>query len=182
MEGKVSLELFKLQSKSLACSPSRLSSGNWAKQFITRILHISHGQWIFCNTSLHHETQGYLRLQERTATLATIDHLSTIDPVNIPDKSKYLLEMEFSSLRNNSLEQQSFWVYAMKAAFSAGRRTPHRNTRTMTPMMCRRHQNLHSKVTERLQALMILAPADSRALRPFPLGINPVTTATSSQG
>ena len=135
MEGKICLELFKLQSHSLACSPSRLSSGDWAKQFITRILHISHGQWVFRNTSLHHETQGYLRLQERTATLATIDRLSTIDPADIPDESKYLLEMDFSSLRNNSLEQQSYWVYAMKAAFCAGRRTTHRSTRTMTPLM-----------------------------------------------
>ena len=140
MEGKICLELFKLQSHSLACSPSRLSGGDWAKQLITRILHISHGQWVFRNTSLHHETQGYLRLQERTATLATIDRLSTIDPADIPDESKYLLEMDFSSLRNNSLEQQSYWVYAMKAAFSAGRRTTHRSTRTMTPLMRRQHQ------------------------------------------
>jgi len=87
---------------------------------------------VFRNTSLHHETQGYLQLQERTVTLATIDRLS---PADIPDKCKYLLEMDFSSLRNNSLEQQSYWVYAMKAAFCAGRRTPHRSTQTM-----RQHQ------------------------------------------
>jgi len=80
MEGKISSALLKLQSKSLACSPLRLSSGDWAKQLITRILHISHGQRVFRNTSLHLKTHGYLRLQERTATLATIDRLSTIDP------------------------------------------------------------------------------------------------------
>ena len=86
---------------------TRLSSGDWAKQLITHILHISHGQWGFCNTSLHHETQGYLWLQKRLAALATIDRLLTIDPADIRDESTYLLEMDFSSLCNNSLEQQS---------------------------------------------------------------------------
>ena len=108
MEEKISSDLLKHQSKSLACSPSRLSSGDWTKQLITYILHISHSQWVFHNTSLHHETQGYLQLQERTSALAIIDRLSTTDPAEIPDESKHLLEMNFPSLRNNSLEQKSY--------------------------------------------------------------------------
>jgi len=53
MEGEVSFELPKLQSPLLAWYPSKLSAGDWFKKLINGILHISYGQWIFCNTSLH---------------------------------------------------------------------------------------------------------------------------------
>jgi len=36
----------------------------------------------------------------KTATLAEIDHLSTIDPDDIPDGSKCLLELDFSATKN----------------------------------------------------------------------------------
>ena len=124
MEGKVSSALLKLQSHSLACSPSKLPAGDWSKQLISRVLHISHGQWIYRNTSIHDATHGYLHLQQRKDLLLEIDHLAQMSPEDLPDSSKYLLEMDFSSLSNDSAKQQSYWIYAVKAARHAGRRVP----------------------------------------------------------
>ena len=50
MEEKVTSNLLRLQCRSLACSPSKLSACDWSKQLIGRVLHIFHGQSIFCNT------------------------------------------------------------------------------------------------------------------------------------
>ena len=38
----------------------------------------------------------------------------------LPEGSKYVLVIDFSSLQNNSLEQQTYWVYAMNFAHRAG--------------------------------------------------------------
>ena len=40
----------------------------------------------------------------------------------IPEGSRYLLELDYSELYNSSFESQSYWVLAMKAARRAGRR------------------------------------------------------------
>ena len=122
MEGKLSSEIFRLQNRSLACSPSRLTTLAWSKKLISQILHITHAQWIFRNLSLHHNTMGYLRLTQRKEVLAEIDRLSQLDLEAVPEESKYLLEIDFSSLQNDSLVSQSYWLFAIKAAKTARRR------------------------------------------------------------
>jgi len=112
----MSSALVRLQGRSLASSLSKLSAGHWSKQQTGRILHISHGQWIFSHTSLHNANQGYLHLQQRKDLLPTIDRLSQMSTEDLPNSSKHLLEMDVSSLNNNSLEQKSYWIYTVKAA------------------------------------------------------------------
>ena len=123
MEGKLSEEIFKLQSSSPAASPSRLTITDWATQDISKILHISHAQWIFRNVSLHDTREGYLRTKERNKVLAEIDRISQTDPDSIPERSRYLLEIDFATIPHATAEAQSYWLFAMKAAITAGRRT-----------------------------------------------------------
>ena len=56
-------------------------------------------------------------------SMLEIDSLLDTDPADLPASSRYLLEMDFTSANNLSDEQKSYWVYAMKAACRAGRRT-----------------------------------------------------------
>ena len=91
MEGKVAKEVFRLQALTLAAGGSRLSGASWAKQFISRLLHISHSQWIFRNVSLHDKATGYLRLRKRRDLLLKIDELLETDPQALPPESRYLL-------------------------------------------------------------------------------------------
>ena len=122
MEGKLSKEIFNLQRLSLACSPSRLSIVDWAKRLISQVLQISHAQWIFRNVSLHDNKTGYLRNEQRREVLAEVDRLSQLDPRQIPESSRYLLEIDFSSFKNENIVDQSYWLFAMRAAKKAGRR------------------------------------------------------------
>ena len=84
MEGKVSKEILALQRRTLLHSPSPLSIADWSKQLISRILHISHAQWIFCNVSLHDRREGYLRAKKREQILVEINRLSCVDPASLP--------------------------------------------------------------------------------------------------
>jgi hypothetical protein len=122
MEGKLSKEIFNLQRLSLACSPSRLSIVDWAKRLISQVLQISHAQWIFRNVSLHDNKTGYLCNEQRREVLAEVDRLSQLDPRQIPESSRYLLEIDFSSFKNENIVDQSYWLFAMRAAKKAGRR------------------------------------------------------------
>jgi hypothetical protein len=123
MEGRVSKEFLMIQTGHCALAPTRLNGGDWMRQFINRILLISHSQWIFRNFTLHDQVRGYLRLQERKEVLREIDRLIDLEPTEIPAESRFLLEFDFDSLYRSSFEKQSYWVRAMKAARRAGRRT-----------------------------------------------------------
>jgi hypothetical protein len=93
-----------------------MTSNDWMKHFIGRLLLISHSQWLYHNFTLHNKSRGYLHLQCQKEVLKEVDRLMDTNLDNIPQGSQYLLVLDFTSLYNSSFERQSYWVLAMKAA------------------------------------------------------------------
>ena len=60
-EGNISTHFYSIQSFHLAMSSNYLNGEDWTKQFISKLLQITHSQWIFHNFSLHDKTHGYLQ-------------------------------------------------------------------------------------------------------------------------
>jgi hypothetical protein len=85
-----------------------MTSNNWMKHFIVRLLLISHSQWLYRNFTLHNKSRGYLRLQRRKEVLKEVDRLMDMNPDDILQGSQYLLELDFTSLYNSSFERQSY--------------------------------------------------------------------------
>jgi hypothetical protein len=52
-KGYISTHFYEIQIFHLAMSSSYLNGSDWTKQFITKILQITHSQWIYQNISLH---------------------------------------------------------------------------------------------------------------------------------
>jgi hypothetical protein len=73
MLGKISKHIRPIQYRHLLESPSMLTVDDWMKQAINQLLHIVHGQWIYRNTSKHHETLGSIRMTKRMQLLLEID-------------------------------------------------------------------------------------------------------------
>ncbi len=61
-----------------------------------------------------------LRLQQCRDLLWEVDSLLDTPPEEVPEGSRYLLELDFLTLYNATFERQSYWVLAMKAARWAG--------------------------------------------------------------
>ncbi len=119
MEGHISTHFYAIQSFHLAMSSSYLNGEDWTKQFISRILHIMHSQWIFRNVSLHDRMHGYLRNQKAKEILHQINVLSDLAPEEIPEASGFLLEIYFSKLSKSHLKTQKYWMLAVDAALKA---------------------------------------------------------------
>lgn len=118
MEGQISSkEFYGIQCVHLSKSHSRINGNDWMKGLITRLIHISHSQWLFRNFTLHHDTQcGYNRLKDKQEVQLKILELSHTDPERIPEHSRFLLEIDTEILRNSDYETQIYWVTAMEAA------------------------------------------------------------------
>ncbi len=122
MEGKISVEIVAIQCLHCATAPCMMNGDDWTRHFISRILQLSHSQWIFCNITLHDRSRGIIKLHKRRDVLLEVDRLMEVDPSELPQESKFLLEMDFSSLLRSPMDKQSYWVRAMKAAWKDGRR------------------------------------------------------------
>jgi hypothetical protein len=94
---------------------------DWMKKFIDQLLHIVHRQWIYRNLSKYHETLGSVRRTEQRQLLLEIYRLASLTPEEVPEESKFLLEVDFARLVAGEVTTQHYWVHAVKAAVVAGR-------------------------------------------------------------
>ena len=131
MVGRVPTAIRKMHEAYCALQNCRLPSASWMAAFVSKILDISHNQWLFRNFTLHNKLNGYLRLQQQVQIIRDMAKLSACAPATIPEESRFLLEVDFTSTLDAApVTQQLHWIHAMKAALvAAGRRAVRRPIR-----------------------------------------------------
>ena len=105
-KGHISTNFYEIQMFHLTMSSSHLNGEDWTKQFISKILQLTHSQWIFRNISFHDKKNGYLRNKTADKLLQHINSLSDLVPEDLPESSRFLLEINFSGLSTYHLETQ----------------------------------------------------------------------------
>jgi hypothetical protein len=123
MEGCISTHFYFIQHYHLALSGSCLNGSDWTKSLISKLLHITHSQWIYSNFTLHDKLCGYLHNKTLEDIQLTIEELAEMSPEDIPKESKFLLEINFGKLTKSHIENQQYWIIALQAAITAGRRS-----------------------------------------------------------
>jgi hypothetical protein len=83
-EGSISTHFYDIQKFHLAMSNSYLNGTDWTKQFISKLLLLTHSQWIYCNILLHDRRQGYLCNKQAANLLREIQELSELSPDKVP--------------------------------------------------------------------------------------------------
>ena len=67
------------------------------KLFISKLLDISHGQWLYHNFRLHSKTSGLLHLTRQEEISLEIGRLAEQYPTEIPADSHFLLDIDPSA-------------------------------------------------------------------------------------
>ncbi len=119
MKGYISTHFYEIQSFHLAMSSSYLNGTDWAKQFISKLLHVTHSEWIFCDISLHDKINGYLHKKKSEEILLELESLAGTAPEDVPLESQFLLEINFSELSKFHTKSQKYWILAVNAALTA---------------------------------------------------------------
>ena len=138
MEGRISRHFFDVQNEYLTIGNHRMDAEQWKRQLISKILHITHSQWIFRNFTLHDKQRGWLRRKELHDIMEKIDQLRETDVDDVPEGSRFLLEMDYDNLMKSSIHDRTYWVVATEAAIKAGQRKANRGVRSRTQL--KRHQ------------------------------------------
>jgi hypothetical protein len=117
-KGYISTQFYNIQFH-LAMLNSYLTGTDWTKQFISKLLHLTHSQWIHHNIPLHNRRQGYLCTKHAADLLREIQELSELSPDKVPNSSCFLLEINFTERTRSHLKTQQYWRFAVHAAFKA---------------------------------------------------------------
>ena len=86
---------------------NQLNATDWTKQLISKIIQISHSQWIYKNNLLHNHNQGYLHKNNTEQIAEKIHLLAELEPEDVPVKSRFLLEMNLGDLTKLHLKTKS---------------------------------------------------------------------------
>lgn len=80
MEGKISHFFSSVQHDHPLKTSSIMTSFDWTHHFISKLLHITHGQWIYRNITKNHKKHGLMGKAERWKLLGKIDHYMNLPP------------------------------------------------------------------------------------------------------
>jgi hypothetical protein len=114
MMGMVSHKLLSLQELHLRlCAPLR-SPDRWAMGFVTQLLQVTHGQWVYRCLMAHDHTSGTLVNLHKSELLEEISNHLLMGAKNLMEDDKYLLECNFSTLATSNGKEQESWLPAIK--------------------------------------------------------------------
>ena len=95
---------------------SRKSVEKWGTGLVTRLLEITHGQWIYRNFVVHDHVSGTLATASKEQLMDEIEEQQELGDDGLLDEDKYLAEVNLDSLESTSGERQTYWLLAIRTA------------------------------------------------------------------
>ena len=120
MEGMVSRRMVDIQAEFFAVRGSSWKLDKWATGLVTRLLEVTHGQWLYRNVLVHDKTNGHLAMLRKEEIATQIEEQLLLGHGDLLDEDQYLLEVNLGDLRDSTGERQEYWLLAIQAARVAG--------------------------------------------------------------
>ena len=111
-----------------------LSGYDWVKIFISKILQITHSQWIFRNMTLHDRNGGELRRREAQKLRSEAERFAHMNPMDLKEQDRWLLELDGGKYikGDGRYIDKCYVIVAARAAIRVGSRRVkyrrHKNT------------------------------------------------------
>ena len=126
LEGRVSTQFFQLPEKYMRDIHARQNIKSWAVHFISRLLQITHQQWLYRNMRLHIRlVEGKTANEHEVIRQQVVDMLHTKEEDLLP-QHQHLLHRDFSALGEGATTDRQYWLADMSSALQAAqsRQTP----------------------------------------------------------
>jgi len=92
----------------------------WGARFIKSLLSITHKQWLYRNSNVHHVIDGLSARQHQELT-ARIHYLLETKKDSLHERHKYLMEVDFAKLGSRTTIARQVWVANVEMAISVAR-------------------------------------------------------------
>ena len=89
------------------------------KGFVSKLIAMTHAQWIFRCITKHHHTKGTKVLAIQEDLMREIERLLDTGVEGVAQEDRWLLEIDQDSLLSYLVEDKQFWLNAVNAAMKA---------------------------------------------------------------
>lgn len=121
MEGMISKECTELQLQWMRYCGSKKLITYWATGLVTRLLEVTHGQWLYRNIVVHDSVSGAKASLRKEEIQMEIEMQQELGEEGLLEEDKYLLEVNLEDLETTNGERQEYWLLAIRAAREACR-------------------------------------------------------------
>jgi hypothetical protein len=121
MEGMVSKEMRNIQRTHASVSGMRHNTERWGVELVTRLLEVTHGQWLYRNVQVHDRINGTLATQRKEELQMEIERQRELGTEGLLEEDCYLAECNLGDLEETSGMKETYWLLAIKAAREASR-------------------------------------------------------------
>ena len=117
--GRISNVFLEAVAPYLSNPRSCLTPAKWCQTLQSKLLQMTHKQWIFRNAHVHYKKLDGLTMAQHEDILAKVDELMWTDPSELLDKHHYLLHADFHQLTEGNAGDRLNWIAAMDSALTA---------------------------------------------------------------
>ncbi len=91
----------------------------WSSGLITRLLEITHGQWLYQNYIVHDPVSGTIATARKEELLLEIEPQHKLGEGALLEDDKYLAEVNLEEIESSLGERQHYWLLAIQTAQNA---------------------------------------------------------------
>jgi hypothetical protein len=121
-EARISKALFDIQEEWLKQTGSRWYIERWTKQFLIKVLDITHRQWLYRNSRIHIKQTEGLSLTDHESILQKVRSLIGTDPMDLLPQHRSLLNIDFEALGAGTSTDRQYWIAQIESAITARKR------------------------------------------------------------
>jgi hypothetical protein len=100
----------------IAVNGLRMSLDKWCTGLITRLLEITHGQWLYRNYIVHDLVSGIIATARKEESLVEIERQRELGDAGLLEEDKYLAEVNLEEMSTSSGERHHYWLLAIQTA------------------------------------------------------------------
>jgi hypothetical protein len=116
LEEMISTEITSIKRQYIAVNGSHMSLDKWCTGLITRLLEITHGQWLYRNYIVHDPVSGTIATGTKEELLVEIERQRELGDAGLLEEDKYLAEVNLEEMATSLGEQQHYWLLAIQTA------------------------------------------------------------------
>ncbi len=119
MEGMVCKGMRNIQETYIQVEGSNVTSDQWAQGLITKLLEVTHGQWLYRCVQIHDSISGTWTTARKEEIQSAIEAQQEMGAEDLLEEAQYLVEVNLEDLENTLGEHQEYWLIAIRAARQA---------------------------------------------------------------
>jgi len=121
MKGMVCKEIRAIQRTHSSITGLRCNTECWGSELVTRLLEVTHGQWLYRNVQVHDRITGTLATQQKEELQMEIERQQELGTERLLEDDCYLAEYNLGGLEDTSGIRETYWLLAIQAEREASR-------------------------------------------------------------